>query len=262
MTQVGGEVKESIIINDLFPEVLCEAKSKIGVKTVKSGNYQKMVEIRVTQDNVVYKGYSILGMGQSNQDAAQLIANMMKKWSPGQAVPFRWWRTVEDAAREMGKREQVAAAEVAPSPGKPRVPAMPEPPPELDEVTQRVAQQTGNPDIARHARRMSRAELLKAAKEGQEVVKDNKWGSLKQILLTSLGLYAIVQGGWAGIAAVVLAYYAVQGIKKARETSPGERQPDVKDATGDAFTRARARRERLQAREAERAESPLRVRKR
>lgn len=133
LADAGGEVQETIIINDLYLDVLCEAaddedyshmqraefdepdplemdpllpKPILAAKTVFRSNYHKLLEISVKTPDVAFRGYVIDTLDKSDQRIAKELREKVALAKKGSPPPFRWFRNTDDALREMEVMER------------------------------------------------------------------------------------------------------------------------------------------------------------
>ena len=128
LADAGGQVQETITINDLYLDVLCEAvrdedyghmeranfdepdplemdpmlpKPVLNTKTIFRSNYHKLLEISVKTPDVSFKGYIIDTLDKSDQKIAKELRDKLALAKAGSPPPFRWFRNTDDALREL-----------------------------------------------------------------------------------------------------------------------------------------------------------------
>lgn len=228
MAEASGTVtSESVIVNDLWPDILCEALDKVIAKTVFQGNYDKVVELKASYGGTTYRGYVIEKLDSPDTEIEKSIMQIMTTWKPGQPVPFQWYRTHDDALRALGQEEtkQSAAGRPTEKPivGKPisykellQDPTKTKVAPDIKQTAAAAATNMGRPDLANKIVKLDRDELERLAESGKHMVKqDSTWKTAKNIFLVWLALGALVTGP-AGIAALIVGYFITKALEKAK----------------------------------------------
>lgn len=235
--ETGGEVTESaVIIHDLWPDVIKEAVEDISVKTAGQGNYHKIVELRVKAEfkgaSGVYVGYVIERLTVDNDKIREYVTSSLADWTIGMPVPFRWFRSIEDATNELTAEERKLAA---PPVKKPALSKKAVGGANIHNVASAVSKHLGRPEIAETIAKLDRAQLMKIAQEGKQAAKGmGAWNLGKKIFLAYLGLGAIVTG-IPGIAALVIGFLVVLGIDRIKNKKNEQTPKDERKAIDDQF---------------------------
>ena len=273
----GGEIEESIVINDLFLDVLCEAvaapedyahmqnvdalsaepdpldmdpileQPRLSIKTVFQTNYHKLLELQVKTKDVSFKGYVIDKLGRSDTSITRDIRNKIAMAKPGSPPPFRWFRTTDDALREMEVLErdisqQPQQQQLAKPPVKPVQPQQPaqqaQQPPEpqqaqniqhpepisIPELVKPVITHFGGAQATKQLAQLDRKQFEQAVLAGKKSLKGtSNWKIFRNIFFGYLSLQAAItglQGGIQGIAALVIGYLAVRGLETLTKKEP------------------------------------------
>jgi hypothetical protein len=213
--QEGGSIEEGLImIEGLTPQTILEQEVH---RVVQMGNYFKALEIRLHGDGFAYKGFIVSKLGHTNDKIEHELQSRMAGWKPGQPVPFKWYKTEDEALKAMGAAETNAAGK-SPSPARPikqKVTKLP-----VNQIAAKMAQQMGAQEAADEILKMSSENIVKYADLGMKAKEPGDgWKMAKTIFLSYLALAALVTGA-AGLAALVLGYLAVKGweySKKSRQ---------------------------------------------
>lgn len=151
LADAGGEVQETIIISDLYWDVLCEAagdedyshmqgaefdepdplemdpllpKPVLAAKTVFRSNYHKLLEISVKTPDVAFRGYVIDTLDKSDQRISKELRDKVALAKKGSPPPFRWFRNTDDALREMEVLERQSGGQPLKKPAVKKAPPM------------------------------------------------------------------------------------------------------------------------------------------
>lgn len=204
----GGSIEENlVVIESLTPQAILEQEVR---RVVQTGNYYKVLEIRMAGVNMEYKGFIVAKLSMPNERIAKALQARMAGWKPGQPVPFDWYKTEAEALKAMSAVESKAAGK-APSPAQPIKQKVSKTP--VNEVASRMAEHMGNETAATEMLNSSSENIIKYADLGLKTKKDtSNWKMVKTIFLAWLALSALVTGA-AGLAALVIGYLAVKGYE-------------------------------------------------
>lgn len=206
----GGSIEENlIVIESLTPQAIVEQEVR---RVVQSGNYYKVLEIRMPGDGFEYKGYLVAKLSMPNDRIAKALQAKMAGWKPGQPVPFTWYKTEDEALKAMSALETKAAGKI-PSPAQPIKQKVAKTP--VNEVASRMAERMGNEEAATEMMNSSSENIIHYAELGLKTKKPDNWNMIKTIFLAWLALSALVTGA-AGLAALVIGYLAVKGYEAAK----------------------------------------------
>ena len=259
----GGEIGESIIVNDLFLDVLREAvgdedyghmqgmefnepdpldanpvvkQPKLSIKTIFQTNYHKLLELRVKTPDISFKGYVIDKLTKSDASITRDLHNKIAAAKPGNPPPFRWFRSTDDALREMEVLERQQQQQPLTKPSmKPAQPqqqqqaqqpqqqaqaqqqAQPAPEPiGVPEMARPVISHFGGAQAAKQLSGLDRKQFEQVVLAGKKSLKGkSSWTIFKSIFMGYLAMQAAItglQGGLQGIAALVIGFLAVQGV--------------------------------------------------
>ena len=207
----GGSIEEdTIIIDSLIPQLIVEQQVH---RVVQSGNYAKVLEIRMPGPGFAYKGFIVTKLGLPNSEVEKALQARMTNWKPGDPVPFKWYKTESEALKAMSDAETKAAGK-APTPAKPPKQKVSKKP--VNELAAKMAQQMGNQEAAGEIVNMTPENIIKFADLGIKTKKPgDTWKMAKTVFLAYLALSALVTGA-AGLAALVIGYLAVKGWEASR----------------------------------------------
>lgn len=207
----GGSIEEGVaLIDGLVPQTILEQEIK---RTVQSGNYAKVLEIRMQGEGFAYKGFIVVPLSNPNDRIAQVIKTRMKDWKPGQPVPFQWYKTEAEALKALETAEQRAASQ-SPAPAQPARQ-------KVTKVAAKMAEYMGS-DSAAEIVKMSPENIIKIADLGMKnKTAEDHWGVVKTVFLAWLALGALVTGV-AGLAALIIGYFAVKGIALLKSQPPSK----------------------------------------
>lgn len=235
----GGDIEESII-NDLYIDILKEAaeedfahytnikwddddvidanpilpEPKLSVKSIFNTNYHKLLELKVKTPDISFKGYIIDKLNRSDAIIAKELRARIKEMSPGDSPPFRWYRTTDDALRQIEVLEQNIANDQLKKPSlKPAIdkPVKHDNPTNIEELLPTVVKHY-DPKAANVIAKLNRQQLKQVVSAGKEATKQMSiWSVVKTIFLGYLSLAALVNGS-SGLAALVIGFLAVQGV--------------------------------------------------
>lgn len=202
----GGSIEENlVVIESLTPQVILEQQV---YRTVQSGNYAKVLEIRMPGEGFAYKGFIVVKLEQPNERIEKALQSRMAGWKPGQPVPFDWFKTEAEALKAMSEVETRAAGK-SPTPAKPIKQKVTKTP--VNQIAARMAQQMGAQEAADEIVKMSSQNIIKFADLGLKTKQPgDSWKMVKTVFLAYLVLAALVTGA-AGLAALVIGYLAVKG---------------------------------------------------
>lgn len=257
----GGDVQESVVINDLYLDILKEAADNedyghmssaqwsepdpleldqitkdptMSAKTVLSSNYHKVVEIRVKTPEVSFKGYVVDKLDKSDNDIAKELKEKLKQTAPGGSPPFRWFRNTVDAFREISVLEQSMTTNPTKKPSlkqpKQQDKAVYHPNPiSIEELLPKVVSHFDKAAV-QEISNLDRRQLIEVVKAGKEATSSmSLWSIAKTLFLGYLSLAALVHGS-SGLAALVIGFLAVQGINflRTKKQSPQTQQPPLR----------------------------------
>jgi len=212
----GGEVEEEIIIYDLYKDVLEEAVNGITAKTVQQGNYFKIVRMTKATPPATYNGFIIERLGIDDEEIAM-------KWSSGPPSNIRWFKDIDDAARELDQMERQILTKnipiVKPKLSLRKLPKRVRPPKiNVRKIASVMAAHMGDYDASKTISDMNDTELQQAAEVGKQST-SSSWDVFKTVALAYLALTALVSGA-SGLAALIIGYLAVKGIDLMRRQDP------------------------------------------
>lgn len=250
----GGDVEEAII-NDLYIDVLKEAvdddyshytdvkwdddevidlspvlrEPKLSVKSIFNTNYHKLLELKVKTPDISFRGYVIDKLSRSDAIIAKELRSRVKEMSPGDPPPFRWYRTTDDALRQIEVLERNISNDQLKKPSlKPQVDksVVHDNPISIEDLIPTVAKHYDK-KAAEIISTLNRQQLAKVVSAGKEATKQmSMWTVAKTIFLGYLSLAALVKGS-AGLAALVIGFLAVQGIDYLRKNKPEPQKPQA-----------------------------------
>lgn len=252
LADAGGEVQETIIINDLYLDVLCEAagdedyshiqgpefdepdpilpKPVLATKTIFRSNYHKLLEISVKTPDVAFRGYIIDTLDKSDQYIAKELREKIALAKKGSPPPFRWFRNTDDALRELEVMERQSGAQPLKKPAVQKTPPVTHSQPisykellapdaapikahmSFEELIKPIAAHYTDHETAKQIVQLDRKQLIRAVEAGKEAVKASSAWAIFKKIF--LG-YLALQGfatGLRGLAALVIGFLAVQGI--------------------------------------------------
>jgi hypothetical protein len=259
----GGDVQESVVINDLYLDILKEAADNedyghmssaqwsepdpleldpiikdptMAAKSVFNSNYHKVVEIRVKTPEVSFKGYVIDKLSRPDEEIAKELKEKLKNTASGGSPPFRWFRNVPDALREIDVLERSSAKDPLnkPSLKQPKQPKQQDRvvhpnPTSIEELLPKVVSHF-NKGAVQEISNLDRRQLIEVVKAGKEATSAmSVWSIAKTLFLGYLSLAALVHGS-SGLAALVIGFLAVQGINflRTKKQSPQTKQPPLR----------------------------------
>lgn len=206
----GGSIEENtIVIEGLTPQTIIEQEIK---RVVQSGNYAKVLEVRMAgPEGVVYKGFIVVKLSDSNEKIEKVLKARMGSWAPGQPVPFTWYKTEQEALKALGTVEAKAASK-SPTPAQPIKQKVSKP--SVNKLAAKMAEHMGAQEAAQEIATMSPENIVKLADLGMSTnkPKDN-WKMVKTVFLGWLTLSALASGA-AGLAALIIGYLAVKGYER------------------------------------------------
>lgn len=213
--QEGGSIEEGlVVIEGLTPQSILEQEIH---RIVQTGNYYKVLEIRLAGEGMAYKGFIVAKLGDPNDRIEKALQARMAGWKPGQPVPFKWYKTEDEALKAMSDSETREAGK-SPSPARPmkqKVTKLP-----VNQTAAKMAEYMGSQEAAEEILKMSNENIVKFADLGIKAKESGDgWKIAKTVFLAYLALAALVTGG-AGLAALVLGYLVVKGweySKKSRQ---------------------------------------------
>lgn len=216
----GGSIEEGlVVIESLTPQTILEQQVH---RTVQTGNYFKVLEVRMPGEGLTYKGFIVVKLNQPNERIEKALQARMAGWKPGTPVPFEWFKTEAEALKDMSERETKAAGK-SPTPARPIKQKVTKAP--VNQIAAKMAQKMGAQEAADEIVNMSSENIIKYADLGMKTKPADNWGMVKTVFLTYLSLAALVTGG-AGLAALVLGYLAVKGYEAYRK---GQIKEDLDD---------------------------------
>lgn len=213
----GGYIEEGVLVINKLKGPITE---QVVTKTVHTGNYARIVEISIDKADPVYKVYAIVKLSVSDDRVNADLQRNMARWKDGDPLPFVAYKTVGQALRFLGEIED-KEAEKADEPVKPS--AKVSPAADINEAAIQMAKRMNKPQVVRVVQKMTPQEILQAARQGKEEADLNYWDIGKYIFLSLLALSSLVTG-LAGIAALIIGFYAVRFIDKHMVSKPGPTQ--------------------------------------
>lgn len=221
----GGSIEENIlVIESLTPQTILEQEVR---RVVQTGNYYKVVEVRMPGQGFEYKGFLVARLSVPNDKIAKALQAKMAGWKPGQPVPFDWYKTEAEALKVMGSHEAKAAGK-SPTPAQPIKQKVTKS--SVAQTAAKMAEQMGNPEAAGEIIKMNNENIIRYADLGLKNKTDDNWKVVKTVFLAWLALSALVTGA-AGLAALVIGYLAVKGIEYSKKSRIKE-DLDDQDAFG------------------------------
>lgn len=208
----GGYIEEDRVVIHKLPMLLNE---QVVSRTVHTGNYTRILEITIDKATPVYKVYIIVKLSVSDDRVNASIQNNMANWKQGDPMPFVYYNTEEMALKAMGDIEdkEAAKAQIPIKPSAKRTPkTSPSPASNVQAAAIQIANKMGKKDVASALQKMSQRQVLDAAKQGKQQAQLDYWKIGKYIFLIYLASQAIFQG-LAGIAALIIGYFAVLSIE-------------------------------------------------
>jgi hypothetical protein len=229
LAHVGGDMTgESVIINDLWVDVIVEDMDNISLQTVVQGNKLKILEVSMSKDITIFKGYIIAKLDASNDKIIAYLKSKMVEWDQTKPLPFRWFKSLEDASKELEANERKLSGEILKKPElKTSNKSSNESSIDANKVAAAMAEHIGRPQIAAQILKFNKDDFIKAASIGKEEVKRmSLWSVAKTIFLGYLALSTLATG-IQGLAALVIGYLAVVGIDAMRNTTSNPIAPIV-----------------------------------
>jgi hypothetical protein len=203
---------------------------KLTVNAIFNTNYHKLVEIRVKTPDISFKGYVIDKINKPDTTIAKELKAKLLSVYPGDPPPFRWYRTTDDALREIEviERGMTQTPSKKPALNKPAnayAPVVHPNPTRIEDLIKTTASHFDK-NAANVISKLDRAQLTRVVAAGKEATKTMSiWDITKTIFLGYLALTALVTGA-SGLAAQVIGFLAVQGVNYLRKN---KEQPQLRN---------------------------------